>query len=86
MRGHHSPEVVGVSAEGNVQLLEKFVHASEKRLGRAGLRFYAGCALKYNDTVSKICRHYEVMFYHKASFLGMQNEPLDNLQNTLCGQ
>ena len=78
-----SPEVVGISSESDLQLLEEFVHACEQRLRRACFGGDGGGALEHDDAVGEVGRHNEVVLNDEAGLLGVQDETLDHLGETM---
>ena len=75
-----SPEVVRVSPEGDVELLEELVHPCEQRLGRAGLGLDGRLSLEDDDPVCQVGGHDEVVLHDEASLLSVQDEALDHLE------
>lgn len=78
------PEVGRISAEGNLKMLQEFVHASQERLRSASFGVDTRSSIEDNDTVSQICGHDEIVLHNESSLFGMQNEPLDHLKH--CGK
>ena len=70
--------VDGVTAEGDVEVLQESVAASEKRLGLIGVSIDTWLAVKDNDTVGKVSGHDEVVLDNESGSLGVHDETLDN--------
>lgn len=79
--------VDGVAAEGHVEVLEEGVAAGQERLGLVGVGLDTGLAVKYNDTVSQVCCHDEIVLDDKGSLLGVHDEALNDAgsDDTLLG-
>lgn len=79
--------VGGVTTEGDVQVLQESVAASEERLGGVGMGIDTRLAVKDNDAVSQVGGHDEIVLDDKGSLLVVHDEALDDARgnNTLLG-
>ena len=79
------PEVVGVTSECNVHHLEELVHSTDHAFRSSTLSFLGRFSAEYNDLVSKICRHNEIVLYDEGSFFLRHNPTFHDScsQNTL---
>lgn len=80
-------EVGGVTAEGDIEVLEEGVAASEERLGLISVRVDTGLAVEDNDTVGQVSGHDEIVLDDKGSLLVVHDEALDDTRgnDTLLG-
>lgn len=81
------PVVGGVTAEGDVQVLQEGVATGEERLGLIGMRIDTGLAVEDDDTVGQIGSHDEIVLHDEGRLLGVHDEPLDDTagDDTLLG-
>jgi hypothetical protein len=69
---------VGVTAEGDVEILEELVAACEEGLGRVGAGVDGRLAIEDNDAVGKVGRHDEIVLDDEGGFLAVHDEALDD--------
>lgn len=67
-----------ITAEGNVEVLEELVAASEEGLWGVSVSVKAWLAVKDNDTISKVSCHDEIVLDNKSCSLGVHDEALDD--------
>mmetsp|Transcript_62608 Transcript_62608/g.147236 ORF Transcript_62608/g.147236 Transcript_62608/m.147236 type:complete len:458 (-) Transcript_62608:690-2063(-) len=72
------PVVLGVSPEGDFELLEEFVHAAQQLLGGASGTVDTRGALVHHHAVCQVRGHDEVMLDDEAALLGVHDEALDH--------
>mmetsp|Transcript_9373 Transcript_9373/g.28171 ORF Transcript_9373/g.28171 Transcript_9373/m.28171 type:complete len:354 (+) Transcript_9373:2157-3218(+) len=81
------PVVGGIPPEGDVQVLQECIHASEEGLRGMGSGILGGCAIIHNHTVCKVGSHDEIVLHDECRLLAVHDESLDHLSgnNTLLG-
>jgi hypothetical protein len=77
---YNIPVVDRVSSESDFKLHQELVHAGQQGLGGARPGGYTGRTVKHNDAIGQVCCHNEIVLHNETSLLGMQNKPLDNLE------
>lgn len=80
-------EVDGVTAEGDVEVLQESVTARQQGLGLVGVGIDTGLTIEDDDTVGEVSGHDEIVLDDKSSLLGVHDETLDDAGNndTLLG-
>lgn len=79
--------VDGVTAEGDVQVLEEGVAARQEGLRRVGMGVDTRLSVEDDDTVGEVGGHDEIVFDDECGLLGVHDEALDDTggNDTLLG-
>jgi len=80
-------EVGRVAAEGDVQILQELVAASEKRLGLVSMSVDTRLAIKDDNAIGEVRGHDKIVLDDESSLLGVHDESLDDAtcNDTLLG-